>query len=215
MLSKNLKKQWVQNLSGHCKKKYIYRGFVTWCITDRKLSTYTAKAYINVMVTAHSIAGLKNVAVKLSRLIHLILTGGSNMEKLSNRISNTRRSMSLTVLKTFGHRVATRDWSPGTKQVVWAAVTTAFFTLARMGELLSPEESSFDPNTTLLWDQVLFQRDGRITLHISLPKIASKEVDFLDFYPFTEKICCPVLALNPLRPETVDRCSFLLIFNIA
>jgi hypothetical protein len=24
-----------------------------------------------------------------------------------------------------------------------------------------------------------------------------------------------VLALNPLRPETVDRCSFLLIFNIA
>jgi hypothetical protein len=95
--------------------------------------------------------------------------------------------MNLTVLKIFGHRVAKSDWSPGSKQVVWAAVTTAFFTSARMGELLSPNEASFDPNSTLLWDQVLFRKEGGITLHIRLPKIASKEGDFLDLYPFTEK----------------------------
>jgi hypothetical protein len=106
--------------------------------------------------------------------------------------------MNLMVLKIFGHRVAMSDWSPGSKQVVWAAVTTAFFTSARMGELLSPEESSFDPNSTLLWNQVLFRREGRITLHIRLPKVASKEGDFLYLYPFTEKNCRPVLALQRL-----------------
>jgi hypothetical protein len=120
------------------------------------------------------------------------------MGKIGGRSFSTRRSMNLTVLKILGHRVAKSDWSPGSKQVVWAAVSTAFFTSARMGELLSLEESSFDPNSTLLWGQVLFRKEGRITLHIRLPKIASKEGDFLDLYPFTEKNCCPVLALQRL-----------------
>jgi hypothetical protein len=175
-----------------------YRGFVTWCITVWNLSSSTAKAYINALATANSIAGLDNIAVKPGRLTPLILAGGSNMEKLSNKSFSTRRSMNLTVLKIFGHRVAISDWSPGSKQVVWAAVTTAFFTSAKMGELFSPDESSFDPNSTLLWDQVLFRKEGRITLHIGLIKIASKEGDFLDLYPFTEKNCCLVLALQRL-----------------
>jgi hypothetical protein len=136
--------------------------------------------------------------VNPGRLTSLILAGGKNIEKMSKRMPNTRRSMSLTVLKIFGHRVAKSDWSPGSKQVVWAAVTTAFFTSARMGELLSPNEASFDPNSTLLWDQVLFRKEGGITLHIRLPKIANKEGDFLDLFPFTEKNCCPVLALQRL-----------------
>ncbi len=161
-----------------------YRGFMTWCITVRNLSSGTAKAYISALATAHSMVGLENVAIKPGKLTSLILAGGRNLEKIGSKKFSTRRSMNLTVLKIFGHRVANSDWSPGSKQVVWAAVTTAFFTSARMGELLSPEESNFDPNSTLLWGQVLFRKEGRITLHIRLPKIASKEGDFLDLYPY-------------------------------
>jgi hypothetical protein len=67
-----------------------------------------------------------------------------------------------------------------------------------MGELLSSEEQFFDPTTTLLWDQVLFRRDGGILLHIRVPKIPSREGDFLDLFPFEDKSCCPVLALKKL-----------------
>jgi integrase len=177
-------------------QEVAYRGFATWCVTVRNLSSGTAKAYISALATAHSIAGFENVAKKPGKLTSLILAGSRNLEIIGSRKFSTRRSMNLTVLKIFGHRIANSDWSPGSKQVVWAAVTTAFFTSARMGELLSPEESNFDPNSTLLWGQVLFRKEGRITLHIRLPKIASKEGDFLDLYPFIEKNCCPVLALQ-------------------
>jgi hypothetical protein len=67
-----------------------------------------------------------------------------------------------------------------------------------MGELLSPEEHTFDPTTTLLWSQVLFRKDSSILLHIRIPKIPSKEGDFLDLFPFTDKTCCPVMALKRL-----------------
>jgi hypothetical protein len=57
-----------------------------------------------------------------------------------------------------------------------------------MGELLSPDDSFFDPTTTLLWEQVDFRRDSGILLHIRSPKISKKEGDFLDLFPFQEKL---------------------------
>ncbi len=91
------------------------------------------------------------------------------------------------MLKILGHRLATSNWSPGSKQVVWTAAATAFFTSARMGELLSPDDFSYNPNSTLLWEQVDFRRDGGILLHIRAPKISKKEGDFLDLFPFQDK----------------------------
>jgi hypothetical protein len=135
---------------------------------------------------------------KPSKLTQLILAGGKNLEMLEGRFPTTRRSLNLTVLKIIGHRIAVSKWSPGSKQVVWTAVTTAFFTSARMGELLSPTESNFDPTTTLLWGQVFFRKDGGVLIHVRQPKIATKEGDFLDIFPFTDKTCCPVLALKKL-----------------
>jgi hypothetical protein len=68
-----------------------------------------------------------------------------------------------------------------------------------MGELLSPTESNFDPTTSLLWGQVFFRRDGGVLIHVRQPKIGTKEGDFLDIFPFTDKTCCPVLTLVKLR----------------
>jgi hypothetical protein len=176
----------------------VYAGFATWCIRVKNLSTNTAKAYLTALSTAHSIAGFGSKASKPGELTRLILAGGWNREFTSNRFPTVRRSMNLTVLKITGHRIATSNWSKGTKQVIWAAITTAFFTSARMGELLSPEDHAFDPTTTLQWSRVLFRGDGSILLHIRVPKIPSKEGDFLDLFPFDDKTCCPVLALKRL-----------------
>jgi hypothetical protein len=67
-----------------------------------------------------------------------------------------------------------------------------------MGELLPPDDFSYDPNSTLLWEQVDFRRDGGILLHVRLPKVSKKEGEFLDLFPFHDKTCCPVMALKKL-----------------
>jgi hypothetical protein len=53
---------------------------------------------------------------------------------------NNRRVMSLQLLRQLGHRLGESGWHADTVQVIWAAFTVAFFTSARMGELLSPSE---------------------------------------------------------------------------
>ncbi len=175
-----------------------YRGFATWCIRIRKLTAATTKAYITALSTAHTLAGLEDTAVKPGKMTRHILAGGKNLEVAAQIQQSTRRTMSLTVLKILGRRLATSNWSAGSKQVVWSAATTAFFTSARMGELLSQNESFFDPATTLLWEQVDFRRDGGILLHIRSPKVSKKEGDFLDLFPFQDRTCCPVKALKRL-----------------
>ncbi len=75
---------------------------------------------------------------KPGKLTQLILAGGKNLETLEGKFSNTRRSLNLTVLKIIGHRIAVSNWSTGSKQVIWTAIATTFFSSARMGELLSP-----------------------------------------------------------------------------
>ncbi len=152
--------------------------------------------YITALATAHQLAGMKST--KPGRLTQLILAGGRNLETFEGRFSTPRRSLNLTVQKIIGHRIAVSNWSSGSKQVVWTAITTAFFSSARMGELLSPKETNFDPTASLLWGQVFFQRDGRVLIHIRQPKISSKEGDFLDLFPFADKVCCPVLTLKKL-----------------
>jgi hypothetical protein len=147
-------------------QEQAYIGFAAWCIAERNLTSSTAKAYLTALATAQSIAGYGGTASKPGALTRLILAGGRNLEFTGRSLPSTRRSMNLTVLKIFGHRVATQNWDQGTKQVIWTAVTTAFFTSARMGELLPPEDYSFDPTATLLWGQVRFREDGGILLHI-------------------------------------------------
>jgi hypothetical protein len=109
---------------------------------SRNISANTAKAYITALATAHSIAGPENTAIRPGKLTHLILAGGKNLEITEKTISI---SMNLSKVKIIGHRIATSKWGPGSKQVIWAAVTIAFFTSARMGKFLSPEDLTFDP----------------------------------------------------------------------
>jgi len=81
---------------------------------------------------------------------------------------------------------------------IWAACTVAFFTSARMGELLSEEEYNFDASATLTWSCVKFRKDGSILLHLRQPKSSNKEGDFLDLFEFKGHNVCPIKAINRL-----------------
>ncbi len=132
----------------------LIRTFTVWCLSHKNLSTSTVKSYLSSLKLAHGLKGLDCVDYSKDKIITLTLKGAENLKLLNTSCNNNRRAVTLPTLLLLGHRIASGNWSNISKQVIWAACTTSFFTGARMGELLPPSESSFDPKTTVLWEDI-------------------------------------------------------------
>lgn len=180
----------------------VWRAFVIWCIDERNLSPSTIKSYLSSLRLAHTLQGLQSVKWFDDDFIALLLSGASNLS-FPYKKSPTRRTMTLDLLMVLGHRLANCDWSKGSLIAFWCLCTVAFFTSARVGELLSGNELSFDPLSTLLWEDVLFKSD-RIILHIKSPKSKNKEGDFLDVFKFPILSCCPFSGLLQLKSVQLE-----------
>ena len=178
--------------------KEAVRGFAVFCLRERKLKPASIRAYFSSIVCLHKLKGFTDFEVKDS-LVDSILRGAANiLLSSSNPPSNKRRVATLPIVRHLGHRLNESGWSESTKQSIWSAALTAFFASARMGELLSPAEDSFDPTATLTWSCVKYIQgeQDRFVIHIRLPKTGSKEGEFLDILPFPDKRICPVEALK-------------------
>jgi hypothetical protein len=108
--------------------------------------------------------------------------------------------MTLPLLKVIGHKLATSPYNKVDTQSIWSVCLVAFFTSARMGELLAASDSAFDPSSTLKWGDIKFRSDGSALLLINLAK--SGKAEFLDIFPFTSQGCCPMAAL--LRQKSLQ-----------
>ena len=106
--------------------------------------------------------------------------------------------MTIQLLRILGHEIALADWSSDSKRVFWSACCTLFFGSFLIGEILSSSEKSFDPSSCLLCGDVKF-RQNSILIHVKMPKVKSKEGDYMDLFKFEEKNCCPVRALRGLK----------------
>ena len=124
------------------------------------------------------------------------------MEIYADQVKGTRKVMSLPLLKMLGNEIAKTMWDENSKQVVWSALTLAFFGSFRMGEILSPQENSFSPKDTLLWKDVKFLSPSHIIVHIKTPKSRLPDGEFVDIFEFGGHNVCPVKALARLRDST-------------
>ena len=66
----------------------------------------------------------------------------------------------------------------------------------RMGELFAQSPFSADPTCTLTWRCVNRRPDGSFLLHIRLPKMGTKEGEFVDVFPHPGAPTCPVATLS-------------------
>jgi len=174
------------------------RGFTTFCLTVKNLQPTSVRSYLSSLAALHRIKGFSNFEIK-DDLVSAALKGAGNLIMSSpSPPSNTRRVMSLQLLKHLGHKLKLSTWDPRTTQTIWTACTVAFFTSARMGELLPETESNFDKTATLTWSCVKFRPDGSILLHLRQPKSSNKEGDFLDIFNFKGHNVCPVKAIHRL-----------------
>ena len=178
-------------------EKEVLRGFAVYCITVKKLKPASVKTYLSSLTCLHNLKGFTDYELK-DCLVNSILKGAENLIMSSPTPSpNTRRVMSLPLLKHLGHRLHQSGWSKITQQTVWSAAVLAFFGSTRMGEILVQAENWFDPSATLTWKCVKFRPDSNsFLIHIRLPKSGTPEGEFIDLFPFTSSGCCPVAALR-------------------
>ncbi len=184
-------------------------NYILWAITVKGLKPDTVRSYISSIKLAHTLKGLACLDPLKEEIFKMMLTGADNLRMSMGSLasSNTRRACTLPILKLLGHRIASLDWPDGVKQTTWAALTTGFFSSARLGELLPEGEMTYDPSSTLLWKDVLFRNNDSILIHIKLPKTSKPQGDFLDLFPFRESGCCPVASLQRLKTlQTREGC---------
>jgi hypothetical protein len=155
------------------------RRFATWGLTVRRLQPSSVEAYCSALNFVHHLKGLTPCDWTNDPIFNLLLKGVPKTALAAPPKPNVRHVVSLLLLKLIGHRITLTGWDPLSKQVVWTLCVTAFFSSARLGELLAPSEHVMDPTSTLLWTDVQF-RDDSVLLHIRSPKSGNVGGDFLD-----------------------------------
>jgi len=174
------------------------RAFVIWLLAVEKLKPETVKSYLSGLAMASTLANGEKVNFLADKIVNLCITGAGNSEIYTQCRQNSRRSLSLDALKVLGHRIAISNWSLDSKIVIWAACTVAFFSCARMGELLPKSNKNIDFLTTLCWKNVKFYESGEILFFLPTTKTSKTKGCFIDIFPFIVKSCCPSKAMFDL-----------------
>ena len=129
--------------------------FLDWLITDRQVSAATASSYLAGIKKLHEIRGLDEPKLRQS-LINQVLKGKSNLEAIDKRnsVDKGRLPATLTVMKILKQALNESDLTGGDKVLTWAVCTLAFHGSFRINEILCQKESMFDPNFTLMGEDV-------------------------------------------------------------
>jgi hypothetical protein len=184
------------------------RSFTVWCVSVKNVSSNTAKSYLYSLSLAHEFQGMKCVDYLNDKLLKFILNGADNITDLCKPKVNTRRAMTYSTLLIIGHKLAKSNFSLFDRQVIWCACTTAFFTSVRLGEILSFKTLSFDSASTLLWSNVKFMNNGEILLFVPSTKTSRNKGEFVDIFPLSKELGCPVLALEALLKLNLEKGKF-------
>jgi hypothetical protein len=132
--------------------------FIDWLITDRGVSSTTANSYLAGMKKLHEIRGMEEPQLRKT-LVNQVLKGKRNMEvtEKRNKTDKGRLPVTLTILKLIKETI--RNWQQDTdiKLLTWTICTLAFHGSFRIHEILCRNETFFDPDFSLLTEDVKIQ----------------------------------------------------------
>jgi hypothetical protein len=176
------------------------RSYVNWACKTRKLSPSTIRLYVSDLKSLHKLKDLETNCFE-DFFVTSMIKGAENLLMYSSIVKRSRLAMSFPLLKIIGHEIASSNWSNNSKRVIWSAACVAFFGSFRMGELLSPEENSFN-SETLTWDCINFDSDSSAIIQIKFPKNGKQnESHFVDIFKLGDSSICPLECLKGLRSE--------------
>ena len=148
-------------------------AFVGWLITQRRVSAATISQYLSGLRLVHLKQGIMPRNLR-PEIVKSILKGHAQGEG-SKRVP--RMAMTLPVLKLLKKLLTLSGFSLEKKGLIWLISVLAFHGSFRIHELLSREEETFDPTTTLLGKDVRMIKtkiDGKeeeiLVVHLKSPK---------------------------------------------
>ena len=180
------------------------RAFVTWAASAKNLRSNTIKSYVSSLNTAHALSNSSSVNLSSDSCIKMAIRGVKNSTDAKVAARPTRIAMTFDLLIILGHRISNLTWGKYAKQVFWTACTTSFFSSCRMGEILPSLENSFDPDTTVVWDNVKFLDGKEIVIFVPYSKTTGFKGKFLDLYPIAGSSICPSACLFKLKKMAVS-----------
>ena len=159
--------------------------------------------------TAHIISNSTSPNLCSDGCIKLVIKGAKSSVDQCSGSRPSRIPMSYDLLVILGHKINALNWGNFSKQVFWTACTTSFFSSCRMGEILPHLENSFDPNTTVLWKNVVFTDEKDKTIFIPYSKTTGFKGKFIDIYPIKGNNICPSASLYkftglPVRQKSTN-----------
>ena len=177
------------------------RGFAAFLFSVRKLKTTSIRSYLSAMSCLHKLKGFPNHHTT-DDVLNSIMRGAENLQMAEPPAKhNTRRVMTVALLRHLGHRLAESGWEKEAVQTIWSAALIAFFGTARMGEILSHSESWVDRTSVFTWSCVKYREEkNSFLLQIKLAKMR-----YIDLFPF-DKIpgLCPVAALKKQHKRQLE-----------
>jgi hypothetical protein len=127
-----------------------------------------------------------------------MLKGAKNLEFYSNITKEARKALSFPLLKVLSHEISLTNWSDNKKQVIWTAMSVAFFGSFRLGELLTSFRMTFNEAETLLWEDLIFSKEV-VTITVKVPKSRNPKGEYIDLFLLPDARYCPVRALKRLE----------------
>jgi hypothetical protein len=125
-------------------------NFTAWALTENRLKSSTVKSYLSSLATLHR---LRNVSDEnfSNYIVKTIIRGAENLALYEDYAKDTRKVMTLPLLKLIGHELACSDWSEISKQVFC-------------------NKNLFVPKETLLWKDITFRGKDSVLVKIKISK---------------------------------------------
>ena len=173
--------------------------FVLWLANTRKLKATTINNYLAGIRQLHIMKGADPPKLR-SNIIQLALKGKKNLEARQDKQTNqpTRKPITPDILLLIKARLSESLLKTVDKRLIWTVCTNAFFGAFRGAELLCQSEATFDPDYTLMAEDIVMigNPEEVIQYRIKAPKEdkLGKTV-IVDVYKSRDDIC-PVRAFK-------------------
>ena len=185
--------------------------FIHWLANERKVKAGTINLYLAGIRQLHVAKGFPEHKIR-SDLVNLIVRGKQHMDAREKGLAKQENPpVTIARMKNLKKCLKNSNLEVEQQLLVWSVCTLACWGALRMGEILSSNESFFDPAYSLLARDIrvgsLVTADGPTgTLHLLLKSPKESKLGasvVVDIYE-TGDALCPLRAFNKWRKKTTS-----------
>ena len=183
-----------------CSRQVII--FIHWLFEKRKVTSKRANTYLSGLRYLHIVKG-SELPILRPPIVEQLLKGKHNWDTIKRRQTDhpKRAPITLNVMKLLKIQIKAWEANNEDKALVWSICTTAFTGCLRIHEILAKKQREYDPDITLLGEDVVLKhtRYKNEPIRILQIKIKSPKEDrigvgkIIDIYESSGPIC-PIKA---------------------